>query len=208
MLFRSRALVSKDATIREIHHRVKNNLQAVSALLRLQARRVDDPNASAAIEEAVRRVASIAVVHETLSTSHKDSVTFDDVVSKIASNAIELSPRSKEVEIIRSGEFGEISSIVATPLALVITELIHNALEHGLAIEGSKVEITAHRSGRTMRVLIADDGIGLPVDFNLEKKTSLGLQIVRTLTSHELAGTIEFSRLKKGTEIELRFELP
>ena len=208
MLFRSRALVSKDATIREIHHRVKNNLQAVSALLRLQARRVDDPNASAAIEEAVRRVASIAVVHETLSTNHKDSVTFDDVVSKIASNAIELSPRSKEVEIIRSGEFGEISSIVATPLALVITELIHNALEHGLAIEGSKVEITAHRSGRTMRVLIADDGIGLPVDFNLEKKTSLGLQIVRTLTSHELAGTIEFSRLKKGTEIELRFELP
>ena len=205
---KDRALVSKDATIREIHHRVKNNLQAVSALLRLQARRVDDPNASAAIEEAVRRVASIAVVHETLSTSHKDSVTFDEVVSKIASNAIELSPRSKEVEILRSGEFGEIPSIVATPLALVITELIHNALEHGLAIEGSKVEITAHRSGRTMRVLIADDGIGLPVDFDLEKNTSLGLQIVRTLTSHELAGTIEFSRLKKGTEIELRFELP
>ena len=76
---RDRALLTKDATIREIHHRVKNNLQTVSALLRLQSRRVEDPSAQAALSEAVRRVASIAIVHETLSASSAESVAFDEV---------------------------------------------------------------------------------------------------------------------------------
>lgn len=205
---KDRALVSKDATIREIHHRVKNNLQAVSALLRIQARRVEDPSASSAIEEAVRRVASIAVVHETLSTSYKDSVAFDEVITKIAKNALELSQRASEIKIIHSGEFGEIPSIVATPLALVVTELIHNALEHGVAETGTSVEIRAIRSGRAMTVIVADDGVGLPEGFDLEKNTSLGLQIVKTLTANELAGTIAFRRREQGTEIEINFDLP
>ena len=129
---KDRALISKDATIREIHHRVKNNLQTVSALLRLQSRRIEDPNASAAIEEAVRRVASIALVHETLSASAQDSVQFDEVISKIIQSAVELSTRPNEISIGKDGEFGAIPSLVATPLALVITELVHNALEHGV----------------------------------------------------------------------------
>ena len=79
---RERELVTKDATIREIHHRVKNNLQTVSALLRLQSRRIDDPAASAALNEAVRRIASIALVHETLSSSAEASVAFDDVLDR------------------------------------------------------------------------------------------------------------------------------
>lgn len=204
---KDRALISKDATIREIHHRVKNNLQTVSALLRLQARRIEDTSASAAIEEAVRRVASIALVHETLSSSSQDSVQFDDVIAKIIHSAVELSTRPNEVKIEKIGEFGSIPSLVATPLALVLTELIHNALEHGLSEHGSRVTLNVTRSGPKMMVSIMDDGVGIPKDFSLEKNTNLGLQIVQTLTLNELAGNIEFIKPVQGTEVKITFPI-
>jgi two-component sensor histidine kinase len=204
---KDRALISKDATIREIHHRVKNNLQTVSALLRLQSRRIDDPNASAAIEEAVRRVASIALVHETLSTSAQDSVQFDEVISKIIHSAAELSTRPNQISVKKEGDFGSIPSLVATPLALVLTELIHNALEHGLSETGSTVVVSAAKSGDVMTASVIDDGIGIPVGFSLEKNTNLGLQIVQTLTLNELAGSIEFRKPDKGTEVRITFPI-
>jgi two-component sensor histidine kinase len=204
---KDRALVSKDATIREIHHRVKNNLQAVSALLRLQARRVDDPSASAAIEEAVRRVASIAIVHETLSTNAKESVFFDEVIAKIMTSALELSQRSGEVSIEKIGEFGEVPSILATPLALVLTELIHNALEHGLAQIGSRVQLQVTRTPELMSVSVSDNGAGVPEDFSIEKNMNLGLQIVKTLTENELSGVINFQKREPGTLVEIKFPL-
>lgn len=203
---KDRALISKDATIREIHHRVKNNLQTVSALLRLQARRIEDPSAAAAIEEAVRRVASIALVHETLSNSAQDTVQFDEVISKILQSAIELSARPNEISIVKTGEFGLIPAIVATPLALVITELVHNALEHGVSEKGSTVEVRVQKTETIINAEIFDDGVGLPDEFNFDK-TNLGLQIVRTLTQNELAGTIEFVRLEKGTLFKISIPL-
>lgn len=203
---KDRALISKDATIREIHHRVKNNLQTVSALLRLQARRIEDPSAAAAIEEAVRRVASIALVHETLSNSAQDTVQFDEVINKILQSAIELSARPNEISIVKGGEFGLIPAIVATPLALVITELVHNALEHGVSEKGSTVEVRVHKTETIINAEIFDDGVGLPDEFNLDK-TNLGLQIVKTLTQNELAGTIEFARLEKGTLFKISIPL-
>jgi two-component sensor histidine kinase len=204
---KDRALISKDATIREIHHRVKNNLQTVSALLRLQSRRIEDPSASAAIEEAVRRVASIALVHETLSSSSQDTVQFDEVISKIIQSAAELSTRPNEISIVKEGEFGSIPSIVATPLALVLTELIHNSLEHGVAEKGTSVAVKVEKTQSSMMASVIDDGAGIPADFSLEKNTNLGLQIVSTLTQNELAGTIEFIKPEKGTEVRITFPL-
>jgi two-component sensor histidine kinase len=204
---KDRALISKDATIREIHHRVKNNLQTVSALLRLQARRIDDPKASAAIEEAVRRVVSIALVHETLSATAQDLVQFDEVITKIIQGASELNVRPNEIQIKKVGEFGLISSMVATPLALVLTELIHNALEHGLSQSGDLVELKVDRSGKSMTVTVVDNGAGIPRDFSLESNTSLGLQIVQTLTKNELAGKIEFIKPNIGTQVQISFPL-
>lgn len=188
---RERELVTKDATIREIHHRVKNNLQTVSALLRLQARRIDDPGASAALNEAVRRIASIALVHETLSSSRDSSVAFDEVLDSLVIHALELSPRMSELAIERSGEIGSLEPRIATPLALIITELIHNALEHGLAERGSALGIAAHSDGKILTVTISDDGIGLPSDFDIATSPNLGLQIVRTLTENELRGQLQ-----------------
>jgi len=204
---RERELVTKDATIREIHHRVKNNLQTVSALLRLQSRRIEDPAASAALNEAVRRIASIALVHETLSSSTEASVAFDDVLDRLVTHALELSPRMGELQISRDGALGSLDPRIATPLSLVVTELIHNALEHGLAISGENLKIEVNRVGDVATLTIFDDGIGLPEGFSLSESANLGLQIVRTLTENELKGSINLVRTDRGTEAQLEFPL-
>jgi two-component sensor histidine kinase len=202
---RERELVTKDVTIREIHHRVKNNLQTVSALLRLQARRIDDPGASAALNEAVRRIASIALVHETLSSSPDASVDFDQVLDSLVSHALELSPRMSELQILRSGAFGSLEPRIATPLALVITELIHNALEHGLAETGSALGIHVATNAKELQVTISDDGVGLPDGFDIATSPNLGLQIVRTLTENELRGTLSLNSEASETKAVLKF---
>lgn len=204
---RERELVTKDATIREIHHRVKNNLQTVSALLRLQSRRIEDPSASAALNEAVRRIASIALVHETLSGSAEASVAFDDVLNRLVSHALDLSPRMGELQISRSGELGALDPRIATPLSLVVTELIHNALEHGLAESGNHLTISVVRNEGDAQITIYDDGVGLPEGFSLAQSSNLGLQIVRTLTENELRGNIDLVRTPTGTEARLTFPI-
>ncbi len=204
---RERELVTKDATIREIHHRVKNNLQTVSALLRLQSRRIEDPAASAALNEAVRRIASIALVHETLSSSSEASVAFDDVLDRLVAHALELSPRMGQLQIARDGALGSLDPRIATPLSLVVTELIHNALEHGLATSGEQLKIEVNRIGDVATITIFDDGVGLPTGFSLSESANLGLQIVRTLTENELKGSINLVRTERGTEAQLKFPL-
>jgi len=204
---RDRELVTKDATIREIHHRVKNNLQTVSALLRLQARRIEDPSASSALNEAVRRIASIALVHDTLSTSSENEVAFDEVLTSLITHALELSPRMGELRIERKGELGSLESRLATPLSLVVTELMHNALEHGLAEQGSVLTIELSRYSNECVINITDDGVGLPKDFDLATSSNLGLQIVRTLTENELKGVLKLQSTDSGTQANLRFPL-
>jgi two-component sensor histidine kinase len=204
---RERELVTKDATIREIHHRVKNNLQTVSALLRLQSRRIDDPAASAALNEAVRRIASIALVHETLSSSAEASVAFDDVLDRLVAHALDLSPRMGELQISRTGALGSLDPRIATPLALVVTELIHNALEHGLAESGTNLTIELSRLDGLVQIVIFDDGVGLPEGFTILESANLGLQIVRTLTENELKGSINLIRTDRGTEAQLNFPI-
>jgi two-component sensor histidine kinase len=204
---RERELVTKDATIREIHHRVKNNLQTVSALLRLQSRRIEDPAASAALNEAVRRIASIALVHETLSSSTEASVAFDDVLDRLITHALELSPRMGELNIARTGELGSLDPRIATPLSLVVTELIHNALEHGLAESGANLTVEVSRLEDAAQIVIFDDGVGLPEGFTILESANLGLQIVRTLTENELKGTINLIRTSRGTEAQVNFPI-
>ena len=204
---RERVIVTKDVTIKEIHHRVKNNLQTVSALLRLQARRIEDPSASAALDEAVRRIASIALVHETLSTSSEASVAFDQVLDSLITHALDLSPRMSELKITRTGEISSLDPRIATPLALVITELIHNALEHGLATQGSGLHISIDRTNKDCVIEVSDDGVGLPSDFDFNTSSNLGLQIVRTLTENELKGSIELNSTQNSTVAKLSFPL-
>ena len=202
---RDRALLTKDATIKEIHHRVKNNLQTVSALLRLQSRRVTDPIASSALDEAVRRVASIALVHETLSNQSSEFVEFDLVLEQIIKNALDLNPRS--IGYKKIGEFGSFDSKTATALSLVITELIHNALEHGLSEIGDQLTVEISKNGNQYLVSVCDNGSGLPEEFNIEKSANLGLQIANTLTKNELNGSINLVRVENLTRGEISFKI-
>lgn len=182
-----RALVSKEATIREIHHRVKNNLATVVALLRMQARRTDGPQAAAALREAARRVGVIAVVHEALAHEGGSWVPFDEIVDRISEMFAEL---AGEVRIDRQGLAGMVPPEVATPLATVLTELTANAITHGLGGAAGSITIEFERFGGRLRVQVSDTGAGLPPGFDPANSVGLGLQIVRTLVGEELKGSV------------------
>ena len=195
---RERELLTKDATIREIHHRVKNNLQTVAALLRLQARRSELPEARDALEEAVRRVGSIALVHELLSTTPDEAVPFDQVADRVLSMVGEVSSSEGGVRPSRKGTFGVVPAEVATTLAVVLSELVQNAVEHGLSGSTGSVVVMADREGTRLRVEVLDDGAGVPEGFDPTTSSRLGLQIVRTLVEGELAGRLVVERRPEG----------
>jgi two-component system, sensor histidine kinase PdtaS len=190
---RDRELVTKDATIREIHHRVKNNLQTVAALLRLQARRIDSVEAKLALEEAVRRVGSIAIVHETLSQEVLDEVAFDEIADRLGAMVTDVGARADRVVVRRKGSFGILPNESATAWAMVLTELLQNAVEHGYPDEQQTGTITVEpqRLAGRLRVTVDDDGAGLPPGFDPDTSLNLGLSIVRTLVESELGGQLE-----------------
>lgn len=197
---RDQMMATKDATIREVHHRVKNNLQTVAALLRLQARRMDSPSARAALEEAVRRVGSIAVVHETLSHTPDEVVAFDDIADRLMAMVVHVAGEDDEVVIHarRAGTFGILPAEVATPLAMALTEVLQNAVEHGLQRREGLLQVTASRDAGRLEVAIADDGQGLPPNFDSDAGGRLGLQIVRTLVLGELGGLLTIGPRRGG----------
>lgn len=190
---RDRQLISKEATIREVHHRVKNNLQTVAALLRLQARRVSAIEARTALDEAVRRVGSIALVHEVLSRSFDETVDFDQIADQLLRTVLEVMAPSVRTE--RIGSFGSIDGEIATPLAMVLTELVQNAGEHAFADGRGRITVAVNRIRNRLRMRVSDDGVGLPDPF---EPSGLGLSIVRTLIESDLGGQLAFERPPRG----------
>ncbi len=204
---RERELITKDATIREIHHRVKNNLQTVAALLRLQARRMTVPEAREALEEAMRRVSTIALVHDSLSQNLDEEVEFDEMVGRALRLAADVAAAGISVRTIQRGSFGLIPAKEATPLALVLTELVTNAVEHGLsATGGGTVEIRAERTGKHLKATVSDNGAGF--DEGRGPGSGLGSTIVRTLITNELQGTIDWSNNETGgTQVVIELDM-
>ena len=188
--FQERQLVTKDATIREIHHRVKNNLQTVAALLRLQARRITSPEARGALDDAMKRVTSIAVVHEILSQDFDTSVQFDDVADRLLRMVGDVAATGGKVKMVREGSFGFVPAEVATSLSLILNELCQNAVEHGLLDSSGSVWVRPRQQDGELVVQVVNHGEPLPTDFSLANSTSLGLSIVSTLVD-DLGG--EFS---------------
>jgi two-component sensor histidine kinase len=190
---RDRLLLSKDATIREIHHRVKNNLQTISSLLRLQARRLSNPEAKAAVSESVRRIRTIALVHESLSREPGEDIAFIEIVRPLLRLAEEgLQSPDRPIRFKVSGDGGRIPAHTATPLSVVLTELLQNAVDHGFP-EGSRggdVAVSLAQSGGQLHIEVVDNGRGVDPGFELDGTTGLGLSIVRTLVTTELNGTI------------------
>ena len=214
-----RLLLSKDAAIREVHHRVKNNLQTISSLLRLQARRLEEGEGRAALREAERRVRSIAVVHEILSRDPRDQVPFDEIVEALVRMIEDSLLSGQDIRISVSGEAGDLSADVATPLAVALAELLQNAVEHAFTetadeshraeeepgeekVVGGRVLIWMDNDGRRLELQVRDNGRGLPVGFDIDRTTSLGLSIVRDLVRSQLEGDIAM-RSARGTVVTI-----
>ena len=190
---RDKLLLSKDATIREIHHRVKNNLQTISSLLRLQGRRLTSEEAKAAVAESVRRIRTIALVHETLSREPGDDVAFLEIVRPLLRLAEEgLQSPDRPVHFTVQGEGGRLPSTIATPLSVVLTELLQNAVDHGFpeGSSGGAVVVVLGEVDDSLHIRVINDGRGLDPGFDLKGATGLGLSIVRTLVTTELDGSI------------------
>jgi two-component system, sensor histidine kinase PdtaS len=216
---RDRLLLSKDATIREIHHRVKNNLQTIAALLRLQGRRLETGEARAAIEESERRIRAIAVVHETLSRGVADVVRFDDILQplvRVVQETVATPQTDLRFEVV--GDAGVLPGDVATPLAVVLNELMQNAADHAFASEDAEpdgaervlrtgtVSVRLSRDDEMVEVDVVDDGVGLPPGFTIEDSSGLGLSIVQALVTTELGGSIELHG-RDGTRVHLEIPL-
>ena len=207
---RDQLLVSKDATIREVHHRVKNNLQTISSLLRLQGRRLPAGEGRAALDEAERRIRSIALVHEILSRDPSQQVPFDEILDPLLRMAREvaLSPDGT-VRFTARGEAGQLPAELATPLAVVINELLQNAAEHAFPADqpgqdvDRRVEVTLRHEDGELVVEVCDNGCGLPPQFSIERTDTLGLSIVRNLVTGQLGGSIRM-HTDGGTVVELR----
>jgi two-component sensor histidine kinase len=201
---RDRVISGKDAMIREIHHRVKNNLQTIASLLRLQGRRLQSEEAKAALQESVLRIGSIALVHETLSED-ADVAEFGEVARRIGAMVAEgLLLPERGVEIKVAGSTGPLEAQVATPLAVTLTELIQNAIEHAFPDgRGGTIGVELSRDDDEVSVIVWDDGIGISGD--ALEGARLGLQIVRTLVQ-ELDGRFEIGS-ENGTRVELHIPL-
>lgn len=197
---RDRLILSKDATIREIHHRVKNNLQTISSLLRLQGRRLQSQEAKAAVAESVRRIRTIALVHEALSREPGDDVAFVEIVRpllRLVEESLQSPDRPMRFQVI--GDGGRLPATVVTPLSVVLTELLQNAVDHGYTEGGGggSVVVQLNCTDTDLTIAVIDDGHGIAPDFSLDDATGLGLSIVRTLVTTELAGEIEMRPARK-----------
>ena len=212
----NRAVLNKEAAVREVHHRVKNNLQTISSLLRLQGRRSEQEETRIALQEAERRVRSIAVVHEVLSREPGEEVDFDQIIASVVTLVEDTWLTPQPMEMVVNGSLGMLATDVATPLALALTELLTNAAEHAFVARGDddgRVGVISLNlsieEGRAV-ALIRDNGRGLTPGFSLDAATSLGLSIVRDLIRAQLHGTIDMISVDadQGGGTQVRVSIP
>ncbi|MBI5231404.1 MAG: histidine kinase N-terminal domain-containing protein [Coriobacteriales bacterium] len=202
---REQQIKVKEATIREVHHRVKNNLQTIASLLRIQARRAESEEARRALAEATERVGSMAVVHDLLAGSEEERVDFAEaartVVDLVRSG---LAGESSAISVSVEGSSGQVDARTATSLALATAELVHNAIEHGFTgSEAGSVVVSMRRVPGELVLTVRDDGVGLPEGFEAVSAANLGLAIVRTVVEDDLRGTLAFSG-GRGTTVTVR----
>jgi two-component sensor histidine kinase len=195
------------AMVQEIHHRVKNNLQTVAALLRMQMRRSKNAEARQALKDSVGRVMSMAVVHEYLSRAERQAINIREVTQRIIQEIKQgvLNPEKQIHIVLEPGNNLYLPARQATACALVISELLQNAVEHGFEERSSgTIIVCLEDEGDEVCIEITDDGEGLPPGFDLAQVSSLGLQIVQTLVQEDLGGSFEI-RSEGGVQVAVRF---
>ena len=194
---RERELKVKSAMIQEVHHRVKNNLQTIAAMLRLQSRRCQGSEAKQQLTDAVNRILSISVIHEFLSQDEHRPINIRDICQRILGQAQEVTVNpGQRVEIAMEGPNIRLPANQATASALVVNELLMNAVEHGLRDRNNgEIRIALEDLGDEVRITLLDNGLGMPSDFDPDDGGSLGLQIVHTLVTDDLKGELLFEQV-------------
>lgn len=202
------SLEAKSVLLSELHHRVKNNLQTVSALLSLALRHTKSEEAADTLRESNNRVRSIAAAHDLLSKQAVGVTTIGEVARKVIELLEPTVQGRGSIKFLCEGPAIELETREATTLAILLNELLTNALRHGLkGREAGTVRVLYGRQGSQVWVTVADDGKGLPSDFTLSKNKGLGLSIVRTLVEADLHGQVNWGG-QQGARFTLLFSPP
>ncbi len=194
--------------LREMHHRIKNNLQVIADLLSLELARTDGRLTTDSLRDSVARIKSIAVAHELLSGDQIGSAEITALARRIAeSTRNALARPDQKIEIAVQGPLVFLDSKSATAFALVINELVSNALEHGLALRSAgQISIELSQEEDWVSVRVRDNGMGLVAGFDLLRDAGLGLRIVRTLVEKDLHGVLTLGN-QEGMIAEFRFRM-
>lgn len=199
-----RQLNVKSAIIQEVHHRVKNNLQTIAAIMRIQARRCQTEEASQLLSDAVNRILSMSVIHEFLSQDEHQPINVREVCQRIVNQVSQVVTRPEQaIQIQVVGPNIRLPSEQATAMVMVLNELLLNAIEHGLADQDSgEIEIRLTDLGDGVQIIILDSGSGLPDGFDPQDHQNMGLQIVNTLVSDDLKGFWQIKGLREADDLQ------
>lgn len=200
-----KSLILKSVAIKELHHRVKNNLQIIASLLRLQARRTDNEETKRLLSESINRILSIAVTHQLLSQSGMDEVNLKEVLHTVRNNAVQsfLGP-SLKINLELTGDEMTVNSDIATSVALSVNELLQNSIKY--AFEGREegnISIQIIRGKIYSAIEIVDDGIGF--DSKKIRSDSMGLNIVESMVRDKLHGKLKIRSDRDGTRVSFDF---
>ncbi|MBM7645910.1 two-component sensor histidine kinase [Scopulibacillus daqui] len=202
---KERQLMVKSTVIKEIHHRVKNNLQTVASLLRLQMRKDISNSSRLSFQECLNRILSIASVHEVLSNTGADSVEAAEMIEKVGTTVTRsAADSSKDINItFKYHEPFFIKSDKAVSLALIVNELIQNSIEHAFKERHTGfIKVELYRLASSIQLIVSDNGIGYR---RKDQTPSLGLEIVSQLTKHDLNGTFNIKGQASGTKAVVHF---
>ncbi len=203
---KEKELILKSVAIKEIHHRVKNNLQTIASLLRLQARRSDNQQTKDALNESMNRILSIAATHEILSQEGLDEVSIQEVITNIKNNAMRyFNVANKNIEVNVIGDNFKVSSDKATSIALVVNELLQNSMQYAFIDKPSgNIDLIIKKSKIYSTITVVDNGMGF--DTNNVRKSSLGLSIVNSIVKDKLNGNINIVSDSEGTKVLFDFK--
>ncbi len=201
------SLQEKEVLLKEIHHRVKNNLQIISSLLNLQAEYLSDKQAIEIFKNSHNRIETMALIHEKLyEAEDMAKINFADYVQELANNlfsAYAFNSNTLTLKLNVDDIFLDIDR--AIPCGLIVNELVSNSLKHAFSDgESGETCVELHLINNNIALIVSDNGVGIPEDFSLENTKSLGLQLVDALTN-QLEGSIELNRNKPGVEFKLTF---
>ncbi|MCB0044960.1 MAG: sensor histidine kinase [Caldilineaceae bacterium] len=201
-VLKQRELNVKSAIIQEVHHRVKNNLQTIAAMMRIQARRCETDEARQVLTDAVNRILSMSVIHEFLSQDEHQPINIRELCQRIAGQVLQVAVTpEQQIDITVDGPNIRLPAGQATPTAMVVNELLLNAMEHGVSErQTGRIHIELTDLGGAVRITVTDDGLGVPANFDLASSESLGLQIVRTLVTDDLKGEMTITTVERTAE--------